>query len=753
MSAAAIGDEVVARCEAGRMLTLQGRIAEAVREYERALALDPGCLAALYNRAALLMQLGRPAEALASLDALIARTPAPAPVHLLRGNALSTLGRREAALSAFDEAVRLDPRAPLGHCNRGNTLLALGRPEEALASLDRALAAAPGHALASYNRGNVLVALGRLADALASFDQAARSDPRFALAWYNRGSMLLELRRPAEAAASFDRALALDERMPQVHNNRGAALVALKQPAEAIKAFERALQLRPGYPGALENLGNSQLDLGSFEAAARTFAALLAAVPDHPYAAGSLLHALCRSCDWGGEYVALRRRVAESADRGLRVQAPWALLNTCDSRSAQLNCARTVNADKFPAREPLRQGRAYGHGRIRVAYVSADFHAHATAFLMAELFERHDKERFEWTAISLAPDGSSMRRRLERSFDRFVDAASLDDRQVAALLAEREIDIAVDLKGYTADSRMGIFAYRPAPVQVSYLGYPGTTGAPYIDYVIADAHVIPPEHFPDYSEKVVHLPDCYQPNGSGRIVSPVVPTRGELSLPETAFVFCCFNACGKVTPEVFGVWMRLLAAVPDSVLWLLEDNPFASANLRKEAARRGIEPARLVIAPRLSLPEHLARFGAADLFIDTLPCTAHTTGSDALWAGVPLLTCQGETFAARVAASLLHASGLPQLITHNLQEYEELALALARDRQRLAALRSQLTANRATCALFDAERHRRAIEAAYVVMWERAESRLAPMPFAVPGLHEAQSHTAVTFERYGSRLA
>jgi protein O-GlcNAc transferase len=744
MNVAVIDDEVIAHCEAGRTLTLQGRVEEAMREYDRALALDPGCLAALYNRAALLLRMDRPAEALQSLDALIAHGPAPAPVHLVRGNALSALGRKEAALAAFDEAVRLDPRAPLGHCNRGNTLLALGRPQEALVSLDRALAAAPGHALASYNRGNVLVTLGRLADALVSFDQAVRSDPHFTLAWYNRGAMLLELRRHAEAAVSFDRALALDPRMPQAHNNRGVALLALKHPAQAVQAFERAIELQPGYLGALENLGNSQLDLGSFEAAAGTFAGLRAAAPEHPYAIGSLLYALSRACDWDGKYRALREQVAESVDRGLRVQAPWALLNTCDSRSAQLRCAGTVNADKFPAaREPLWQGRAYAHSRIRVAYVSADFHEHATAILMAELFERHDRERFEWTAVSLGPeDGSSMRRRLEQAFDRFVEARALDDREVARLLAEREIDIAVDLKGYTADSRMGVFAHRPAPVQVSYLGYPGTTGAPYMDYIIADRHVIPAEHFPDYSEKVVHLPDCYQSNGSGRTIAPAIPGRRDLSLPETAFVYCCFNGCGKITPEVFGVWMRLLTAVPDSVLWLLEDNPFASSNLRKEAARCGVDPTRLVFAPRVPLPEHLARYGAADLFLDTLPCNAHTTGSDALWAGVPVLTCQGATFAARVAASLLHAAGLAELITQNLHEYEGLALALAADRERLGALRTRLVGNRQTCPLFDAERHRRALEAAYALMWQRAESGLAPTAFAVPApANGAESHS------------
>lgn len=735
MSVATIEDAVIARCEAGRVLSLQGRVGEAVHEYDRALTLDPGCLPALYNRASLLLRVDRAADALASLDALIAHGPAPAPVQLLRGNALSALGRHEAALAVFEEAVRLDPRAPLSHCNRGNTLLTLGRPEEALASLDRALALAPGHPLASYNRGNVLVALDRLTDALASFAQAVRSDPRFALAWYNHGSMLLELRRHAEAAASFDRALALDERMPQAHNNRGSALLALKRPAEAARAFERAIALRPGYLGALENLGNSQLDLGSFTAAAHSFATLRTMASEHPYAAGSQLYALSRACDWSGEYLALREYVAESVDRGLRVQAPWAFLATSDSRPAQLRCARTVNADKFPAaREPLWRGQPYAHDRIRVAYVSADFHEHATAFLLAELLERHDREQFEWTAISLGPDdGSAMRWRVEQAFDRFVDARGRDDREVAKLLVEQEIDIAVDLKGYTADSRMGIFAHRPAPVQVSYLGYPGTTGAPYMDYVIADRHLIAAEHFPDYSEQVVHLPDCYQPNGSGRPAATARLTRGELSHPDAAFVYCCFNGSGKITPEVFGIWMRLLAAAPDSVLWLLDENDFASSNLRKEAALRGVDPSRLIFAPRLPLSEHLARYPAADLFLDTFPCTAHTTASDALWAGVPLLTCQGETFAARVAASVLHAAGLPELIARNLQEYEEFALAASADRERLAALRARLATSRRTCPLFDAERYRRGLEAAYTVMWRRAESRLAPTHFAVTG--------------------
>ncbi len=753
MSVAATEGEVVALCEAARQSAQKGRLAEAVSDYRTALALDPDCRAALYNQALLLIQMNRPAEAVASLDALLVRAPSAAPVHLARGNALAALGRQDAALAAFEQAVRLDPRDPLGHSNRGNSLLALGRLEEALVSLERALSLDPGHALANYNQGNVFFALRRFAEAIESFERTVRSNPRFALAWYNRGSALLELRRYEEAGVSFDRALALDERLPQAHNNRGVALLALKRAPEAAQAFERAIELRPDYLRALENLGSARLESQHYEEAARSFAGVLAAAPEHPYAMGNLLYARLRACDWGDGFHALRARVEESVERGLTAQAPFAFLSTSDSRQAQLRCARTCCVDKFPpAREPLWRGRTYGHDRIRVAYVSADFHEHATTFLMAELFERHDRRRFEWTAISFGPDDNTpMRRRLVGAFDHFLDVRSRDDSEIARLLAEREIDIAVDLKGYTADCRMGIFAQRPVPLQVSYLGYPGTTAAPYIDYVIADRHVIPPEHFADYTEKVVHLPECYQPNGSGRPAPTASRTRADLSLPQDAFVYCCFNACHKVTPEVFAIWMRVLRAVPASLLWLYDDNAAATRNLRNEASRCGIDPSRLIFAPRVELSQHLARYPVADLFLDTVPYNAHTTASDALWAGLPALTCRGVSFPARVGASLLHAVGLPELITGSLEDYERLAIALAHDRTRLAALRARLAASRETAPLFDSARHTRSLEAAYALMWQRMENRLAPMHFAVPTPAEAARPVPTLALAHGKR--
>jgi protein O-GlcNAc transferase len=367
-----------------------------------------------------------------------------------------------------------------------------------------------------------------------------------------------------------------------------------------------------------------------------------------------------------------------------------------------------------------------------MAYVSADFHEHATAYLMAGLFEAHDKERFEITAVSFGPDAAdAMRARLKPAFDRFVDVRGTSDREVARMLHNLEIDIAIDLKGFSANSRTGIFAQRAAPLQVNYLGYPGTLGADYIDYIIADRHVIPPGHEGYYTEKVVRLPETYQVNDSKRSVADWSPGRAEIGLPDPGFVFCCFNSNYKITPDIFAVWMRLLERVTGSVLWLLETNAAASDNLRREAQRRGVAPERLVFAPPMPLDRHLARHRLADLFLDTRPVNAHTTASDALWAGLPLVTCTGDAFAGRVAASLLDAVGLPELITQNLNDYEALALQLATTPSLLSDIRAKLARNRPLHPLFDTDRQRRHIESAYIAMWERYQRGEPPASFTV----------------------
>jgi predicted O-linked N-acetylglucosamine transferase (SPINDLY family) len=324
-----------------------------------------------------------------------------------------------------------------------------------------------------------------------------------------------------------------------------------------------------------------------------------------------------------------------------------------------------------------------------------------------------------------------MRPRLETGVDRFIDIRNMNDSTAATMISDLEIDIAVDLKGFTRGERAGILAYRPAPIQVNYLGYPGTMGADFIDYIIADSIVIPMEDDRYYSERVVRLPDCYQVNDSKRLIADRTPTRAEVGLPEHAFVYCCFNGNFKITPTIFDVWMRILRRVDRSVLWLFQGSASAEQNLRREAELRGIEPERLVFAAKIPLDQHLARHRLADLFLDTLPYNAHTTASDALWAGLPVLTCIGRTFAGRVAASLLHSMNISELVTGNLEEYETRAVELGNDPARLRHLRERLAHNISVSPLFDTDRFRRNIEAAYATMWETYRRGEQPHGFAV----------------------
>jgi len=437
-------------------------------------------------------------------------------------------------------------------------------------------------------------------------------------------------------------------------------------------------------------------------------------------------------CDWHA-YEEDSTRVIADVRAGKPTIEPFMFLGISESAQDQLRCSQTWVRDQCaPSASRLWRGNRYRHDRIRLAYVSAHFHERPMGYLMARLFELHDRSRFETIAISSGPDDrSAMRARLKGAFERFIDVRQRSDREVVQQMRQLEIDIAVDRTSFTQGARPGIFAMRAAPIQVSYLAYPGTMGADFIDYVVADEVVIPPEHHAWYAEKVVYLPDSYFVNDSTRKIADRTPTRAELGLPERGFVFCCFNNNYKTTPQVFDVWMRLLREVEGSVLWLLEDNAAAESNLRREASARQVEPDRLIFAPRIAHGDHLARHRQANLFLDTLPCNAHTTATDALWAGLPVLTCIGTTFTGRVAASLLRAIGLPELITDSLDAYFALALQLAGDTERLDDIRRTLLNHRTTWPLFDTDRFRRHIEAAYQEMWERHQRGEAPTSFSV----------------------
>lgn len=705
----------------------QGRLGEAEPLYRAALAQTPSDFNALHLLGLLLHQRGLHGQGLALVDKALEIDSRHPSVHLNRGAILVAMGQPERALDSYDRALALNPDYAQALSNRGTAWRALGRHAQALADYEHALRLTPADAEALSNRGVALQSMGRLAEALESYDRALAIRPRYPQALSNRAAALTELGRTHEALQCLDRALDLMPDYAHAHYNRANVLRELGRRPEALAGYRRALALQPDYAECLYNCAALLAELERHEEAAGLYGRAKALGADFPDLPGATLHCRLHCCDWSG-FAQASQEVIAGVGEGRRLDTPFSFLAICGSPQHQRRCATAYADDKYPsAPQPLYAGPRDAHARIRLAYLSADFQEHATAYLMAGLFERHDRRRFEVTAISFGADAPSpMRKRLENSFDRFIDVRDRSDREVAQLMLELEVDIAVDLKGYTRHARPGILAWRPAPLQVSYLGYPGTMGARHIDYIIADRHVIPRSHTPCYTEKVVWLPDSYQVNDDKRPIAQHTPARQELGLPRQGFVFCAFNSSYKISPAVFDIWMRVMRAVDGSVLWLLGGNPAAERNLRREAGARGVAPDRLVFAPRIELADHLARHRRADLFVDNLPYNAHTTASDALWAGLPVVTCLGEAFAGRVAASLLHAVGMPELIAADLEAYEALLLKLAHDAPLLAGLRAKLAQNRATCPLFDTDRYRRHIEAAYVRMWERHHQGLPP---------------------------
>ncbi|HEX3486493.1 MAG TPA: tetratricopeptide repeat protein [Micropepsaceae bacterium] len=717
----------------GLALMELGRFQDALAAFTRALAIKPDYADALNHRGNALRALKRFDEALASYARTLAINPGHADALNNRGAALSDLRRFEQALANYDRALAIRPLYPEALTNRGVALGEMNRFDEAIASHDRALSLAPDYAQAWNNRGNALSASNRFDEAVASYDRALAIKPNYVEALYNRGTALHELNRFGDALRSFESALAIRSDYAQALNGRGVVLLALNRFDAALASFRAALAIEPDDIEALFNCGNVLGRLKRFDEALACYERALAIKPDYEFLFGATLFCKMRICDWRG-LAADFDRVSEAILAGKKAAMPSEILATPLSAARQKQCARIFAGEKHPRVSVLPKIERHSErSRIRLGYFSADFHSHATAHLLAELFERHDRARFDVTAFSFGPaQQDAIRQRLQKSFDRFVDVAGLSDMDVALLARESGIDLAIDLKGFTQDSRPGIFAAGVAPIQASYLGYPGTMGADYIDYLIADPILIPQDQRRHYFEKIVYLPHSYQANDSKRPIADRSFTRAECGLPENAFVFCCFNSNYKIAPAMFDIWMRILRSVEGSVLWLFEENAFATKNLRREAHARGVAPERLVFAPRMELPEHLARHRLADLFLDTLPYNAHTTASDALWAGLPVLTCLGENFPGRVGASLLNALGLPELITHNLGDYAAQALALADGPSRLQALRRKLAANRSSFPLFDSALFARHIEAAYRAMWQRHREGLAPDHIQVP---------------------
>ena len=706
----------------------QGRYDEALACYRRAIALRRDFAEAHNSLGVVLAKLGQADQAAAAYQQALALNPRYVEAQTNLGNLHRDQGKLDDAVACYQAALSLTPNLAELHNNLGVALARQGRLDEALACYERAVALRPDYAEAYNNLGNAYRGRHEPEQAIVAYEKALSLKPGLAAAHSGLGNVYEDQGRHDDAIACHERAIALQPDYFEGLFNLAAILDTQGRLDEAIAYFLQAVVIRPDDAGIQHRLGNALFGQGRFNESVVHYRRAVELRPEDGGCRLNLVHALQQLCEWGdldSNVELVRKAVLETQPADAVLLSPFSFLMLPGATAEeQRRCAETWARRKYRSAvvggaEPGFDFRRPGAEKIHVGYLSSDFHHHATAHLMAQVFELHDRNRFSITAYSYGPDdGSAMRKRLERAFDRFVELGGQPDEAAATMIREDRVDILVDLKGYTQGSRASILALRPAPVQVNYLGYPGTMGASFVDYLIADGFIIPPEHEKHYTETVMRLPDCYQPNDRMRAL-PEAPSRIACGLPEEGLVFCSFNQTYKITPAMFDVWCRLLKAVPGSVMWLLASNPGAEPNLKREAETRGVAANRIVMAPLVRPEEHLARMQCADLFLDTAPCNAHTTCSDALWMGLPVITWSGATFPSRVAGSLLTAMGAPELIARSLEDYYALAYDLASDKAKRDDIRSKLVANRYTAPLFDSERLTRNLEQAYLEMWRR----------------------------------
>jgi protein O-GlcNAc transferase len=681
------------------------------------------------------------------------------------GAANKGLGRTEDAASAFKRVTELNPTYADGFNNFGVTLQDQGRPDQAIAAYKKAISIKPDYADAYFNIGNALKAQVKLDEAIVSYKKALSIKPDFFNVYINMGSGLQDQNKPDEAIAAYNKALSIKPDYADAYNNIGNALKDQGKLDEAIKYYSEALSIKPDHPEAFNNMGNALKEQGKLDEAIESFSKALSIKPDYANAYSNIgnalhekgrideaiaaynkalsiqpdlastraqkLHQLANVCNWS----AIKEDSSYLATLGVTdgVVSPFSILSLEDApdrhRLRSVNYARKRFSQKAITR-PVRPTRK--PDRLRIGYFSADFYNHATMYLMNQVFAAHDKSRFEIFAYSYGPDKlDEMREKLVSAVDVFHDVSEMNDLQIVELARAEKLDIAIDLKGFTQLTRLAPFAYGLAPLQISYLGYPGSLGAEFIDYIVADRVVIPDEKRQYYSEQIIYLPNTYQPTDNKRVISDRIMTREELGLPSDGFVFCCFNNNYKISPAEFDIWMRLLSKVSGSVLWLLKSNKWAEKNLQREAETRGVSPDSLIFAEKTTQAEHLARHRLADLFLDTFNVNAHTTASDALWAGLPVVTKLGEGFASRVAGSLLSAIDLPELVTESEEEYEALALTLATGPDQLTQIKLKLEANRLSQPLFDSATYTRHLEQGYELAYERYFNGQAPSTVVV----------------------
>ena len=677
-------------------------------------------------------QRGNLAEGIRQISKALRLEPRSAEAHLNLGRLQGEAGDLVNAERNLRKAIAFGANSALAYSNLAAVYRRMKRYDEAKAAADRALQIDPGEWMALINRGNALLALDRPDDAKADYERATALQPSAPEAWIGLGNIALRNRDIKAALTLTEKALTLAPKSAEARLLQARLLERRQLHEEALIAIEQALATSPDLIDALILRTSILLKMKRHGEVIPLLEDLIRKSPETQNARGQLFVAKMMICDWKRyekDLAECRRAIHRDPAHAI----PYDSIIVTQDPGQLMACAIEHAKRSAPKAEPLWRGERYAHEKIRIGYVSPDFRDHAVGRVVAGLFEHHDKARFELYAFSMAADQSALRTRIQSAFHHFIDIEPMSDREAAQCIRDNDIDILIDLAGHTAHTGLNAMAFKPSPIQVTWLGFPGTTGAPFMDYIIADPTVIPPEHEPFYLEKVARLPDTYQPNdGDLKVAEP--PSREAVGLPASGLVFCCFNNTFKITPEVFDIWMRLLGQIEGSVLWLFEGNAVAKANLIKEAAARRISPERLVFAGHADYATYLARTQLADLFLDNNYWNGHSTASDALRCGVPIVTCEGGSFASRVAASLLRAIGLPELVTTSLEDYEALALKLARDPALLASIKTRLAENRLTAPLFDTARFTRHLEAAYHTMHARVQRGEPPASFLVEAL-------------------
>jgi predicted O-linked N-acetylglucosamine transferase (SPINDLY family) len=706
---------------------LQNNHAEAEQFLRKAAEFDKKNNFIFFNLAKALSEQNKNAESIQWHKKALALDPKHAMAWLSYGKSLCELEEIDNAIKAFNQAIEINKNLAEAYTNKASCLGKQKSFEEALALHDRAIALNPSLAQAWSNRGNALNDLRRHEEALASYERSIELKPDYAEAWSNRGNALRDLRRHEEALASYERSIELKPDYAEAWSNRGNALNDLRRHEEALASYERSIELKPDFAEAWSNRGVALNDLRRHEEALASYERSIELKPDADDVLGSLVHTQMKVCDWtdlDGRCQTLESRLLA----GDQASNPFPILSLFNDPPLQRQCAEIWSKNKLGFTSPLHSiGKRGRRDKIRVGYFSMDFREHPVAHLIAELIECHDRDKFEVYGFSFGVNtGDGMRKRLEGAFDIFLEVRHLSELDIARLSRDLEIDIAVDLGGYTQDSRSAIFAHRAAPIQINYLGFPGTMGVDHFDYLIGDRVTVLDANLEYFTEKVIFLPNSFQANPGRRPVGLEDSSRATYGLPDTGFVFCCFNNVWKITPEVFNLWARILKGADGSVLWLSVDSDSARLRLRSALEKFDVDGSRLAFSNRVTRETYFDQYKFTDLFLDTLPYNAGTTASDALWMGTPLVTRAGASFAGRMASGLLDVVGLPELVTYSMEEYESLAIELANNPERIAAIKKRLVDNRGSCPLFDTPLFTRHIESAYRAAYDRFQDGLPP---------------------------